>query len=141
MGRKIALGTATEETTAIIPEALSLIEEVEALKRQVEVLVDAFNAINRIRVKDDREEDLEEFHEYDDDMNKDGIPIGTILFGNSTRGGESALIVRESGYSVGGDFYETLSAAAEAVSGVRRSGWTFWKMPDGRNAKETFRRD
>ncbi|RLI56702.1 MAG: hypothetical protein DRO87_07760, partial [Candidatus Thorarchaeota archaeon] len=42
------------------------------------------------------------------------------------------------GFRVGDQIYKSLSAAAEAVSGVRRSGWTFWKLPDGRTAKEAF---
>ena len=73
-------------------------------------------------------------------LNNDGIPIGTILLG-TTKDQTYLLIVDELGeYMVGYTKYTSLSAAAEAVSGVRRSGWTFWKLSDGTTAKESFKR-
>ena len=45
----------------------------------------------------------------------------------------------EDGYYIDNVKYYSLSAAAEAVSGVRRSGWTFWKLVDGTTVKEAFR--
>lgn len=71
-------------------------------------------------------------------LNKDGIPIGMPLFGESTKGGTSHLTVHADRYRIGDKEYDSLSAAAEAVSGVRRSGWTFWKTPEGKSVKEEF---
>jgi len=65
------------------------------------------------------------------------IPEGALLVGK-TRGQMYILRPTPEGFIVGDQTYKSLSAAAEAVSGVRRSGWTFWKLPDGRTAKEAF---
>lgn len=70
--------------------------------------------------------------------NKVEIPEGTILTG-TTRGLNYFMHIKDSGFYVGITRYESLSAAAEGVSGVRRSGWTFWKLPDGKNVKEAFK--
>jgi hypothetical protein len=73
-------------------------------------------------------------------LNKDGIPIGTVCFGATEKSPFlNYLTVEENGYTVGSTLFPSLSAAAEAVSLVRRSGWTFWKMLDGRTLKEAFR--
>jgi hypothetical protein len=71
-------------------------------------------------------------------LNKDGIPVAMPLFGESTKGGKSFLTVHQDRYKIGDKEYDSLSAAAEAVSGVRRSGWTFWKTPEGKSVKEAF---
>ena len=70
-------------------------------------------------------------------LNKDGLPL-YIHFMGVSRGVPYVLLVRPDAYYVGTTPYATLSAAAKAVSGVRRSGWTFWKLPDGRTVKEAF---
>lgn len=71
--------------------------------------------------------------------NKDGIPIGISLLGQS-KAGPRILSVTEDGYHVGLDKYQSLSAAAEAVSGiVRKSGWIFWKLPNGKSLKEVYK--
>jgi len=59
------------------------------------------------------------------------IPVGTRLKG-VTKGTPFWCIVRKDGFYVGINRYESLSAAAQGVSGVRRSGWTFWKFEDGK---------
>ncbi len=66
------------------------------------------------------------------------IPVDTILTGN-TKGLSYFLQVRKDGFYVGETKHESLSAAAEVISGTRRSGWTFWKLPDGRTVKEVFK--
>lgn len=71
------------------------------------------------------------------ELNKDNIPINTLLIGVSM-GRPYILTVNKYDYCVGTKTYDTLSAAAEAVSGNRRSGWVFWKTSDGRTAKEAF---
>lgn len=66
------------------------------------------------------------------------IPEGTVLYGK-TKGLSYFLQVKEGGFYIGKTKYESLSAAAEGVSGVRRSGWSFWRLPDGKTVKEVFR--
>lgn len=62
--------------------------------------------------------------------NKDNLPIGMILKGES-KGQSYTLEITEDGYFTStGEIADTLSQAAEIVSGNRRSGWAFWK--DGR---------
>lgn len=75
-----------------------------------------------------------------ENANKDGIPIGTICFGGTEKSPFIFyLTVEEDGYVVGGQKFASLSAAAETVSQVRRSGWAFWRLLDGRTLKEAFR--
>lgn len=66
------------------------------------------------------------------------IPEGTVLNGKS-KGLSYFLNVKDGAFYVGLTRYESVSAAAEGVSGVRRSGWAFWKFPDGKSIKEAFR--
>ena len=74
------------------------------------------------------------------DLNKDGLPIGAVCYGSTEKSPFLFyLTIEEDGYVVGSTTFGSLSAAAEAVSQVRRSGWTFWKLLDGRTLKEAFR--
>lgn len=74
-----------------------------------------------------------------DSLNRDGIPIGLECWGvTEKRMFLLYLTVEADGYVIGHTKYASLSAAAEVVSGVRRSGWTFWKLDDGRTLKEAF---
>ena len=138
MGQKIALGVAmTGSGVATVGESMTLEEKVTALQRQVEDLVKAFHVVNSVRIKDKRHQEM-----YDNpcfaNANKDGIPIGISLMGTSVKGGVHVLTVNADGYYIGITKFDSLSAAAEVVSGVRRSGWTYWKLPDGRTIKEVF---
>ena len=73
-------------------------------------------------------------------LNKDGIPSGTVCIGATEKSHFLYyLTVDGDSYVVGNQPFSSLSAAAEAVSLVRRSGWTFWKLLDGRTLKEAFR--
>ena len=60
------------------------------------------------------------------------IPVGTRLKG-VTKGTPFWFMVKDDGFYVGITKYGSLSAAAQGVSGVRRSGWSFWKFDDGKN--------
>jgi hypothetical protein len=72
--------------------------------------------------------------------NKDGIPIGTLCIGATEKSHFLFyLTVEADGYAIGSQKFASLSAAAEAASQVRRSGWTFWKLLDGRTLKEAYR--
>ena len=73
-------------------------------------------------------------------VNKDGIPVGTLCIGATEKSHFLFyLTVEAEGYAVGSQKFASLSAAAEAASLVRRSGWTFWKLLDGRTLKEAYR--
>jgi len=75
-----------------------------------------------------------------DNTNKDGIPVGTVCLGATEKSPFLYyLTVEADGYVVGSHNFASLSAAAEAVSLVRRSGWTFWKLVDGTTLKEAYR--
>lgn len=77
--------------------------------------------------------------------NKDGIPYMTKLKAISTVKGEFPegkafeLVVTTKGYEINGQCYNSLSAAAEGVSGNRRNGWEWWKTETGTTAREAFR--
>ncbi|MBD3260780.1 MAG: DUF2924 domain-containing protein [Candidatus Altiarchaeales archaeon] len=65
------------------------------------------------------------------EYNKDNLPIGMVLQGES-KGTHYTLEVLEEGYLCStGEIAKTLSSAAELVSGNRRSGWAFWKDGNG----------
>lgn len=78
-------------------------------------------------------------------INKDGIPYLTKLKAVSTVKGEFPegkdfeLVVTTKGYEINGQCYNSLSAAAEGVSGNRRNGWEWWKTETGTTAREAFR--
>lgn len=135
MGKKIALGSAFTDSTAIISDPISLEERVIVLQQQVEDLIKAFHMINGINTKNLRRRETQDITS---NLNKDGIPIGISLMGASIKGGIRVLTVNNDGYYIGITKYDSLSAAAEAVSDVRRSGWTYWKIPDGRTIKEAY---
>lgn len=137
MGEKIALGAASRSTVMVADESVTLEERVKALQQQVEDLVKAFHTVNSVRIKDKRQQEVYD-NPYITNANKDGIPIGLSLLGSSIKGGIHVLTINADGYYVGITKFDSLSAAAEGVSGVRRSGWTYWKLPDGRTVKEAF---
>ncbi len=69
--------------------------------------------------------------------NKEGLQIGLILRGES-KGRFFTLEVLDDGYCCSdGSIYESLSGAAQGVSGNRRSGWKFWTDVAGTPIGET----
>ncbi len=74
-------------------------------------------------------------------LNKDGIPVNTCYIGYvKTSRHPYILIVNEKGeYTLGAKTFGSLSSAAEYVSGVRRSGWTFWHTLEGIPLKELYK--
>lgn len=136
MGQKIELGKARNIGAGIVTEPIGVEERMSLLENRLTKLTKAFNAVNSAIVKDARQQ--VEYDKTGNYANKDGIPIGISLLGQSTRGGAYVLSIKHNGYYIGTTGYDSLSAAAEAASGVRRSGWTFWKMPDGRTIKEAY---
>lgn len=78
----------------------------------------------------------------DDNKSDNKIPIGTRLKG-MTRGTPFWCVVKKDGFYVGINRYNSLSAAAQGVSGIRRSGWSFWKFDsgkhEGKSVKEVYK--
>jgi len=136
MGDKVALGRATAKAgKATVVKPKSAEDRLTALENMMATLLDLNS-----RIMNGEKSEESSINAYDSlPKNKDGIPIGISLLGQS-RYGPRILSVTENGYYVGSDGYQSLSAAAEAVSGVvRKSGWIFWKLPDGKSIKEVYR--
>jgi len=74
--------------------------------------------------------------------NKDGIPLNSTYIGYTKKSKIPFILsVDKNGrYFIKNIEFESLSAAAEYVSGVRRSGWSFWKnINNGKTLKEMFK--
>ena len=138
--KDIALGKACSTSLGVITRPVSTEERLSTIEKWLVELTTAFNMVNRYRLKDKRTVNKSDKQIIAGDLNKDGIEVGSSFIGESQNAGIFVLTVRANGYYVGETPYASLSAAAEAVSGVRRSGWTFWKLMDGRTLKEAFRR-
>jgi hypothetical protein len=116
---------------AVVPRTLD--ERVALLEAMVK---------NLQLINDDlmREKSGGESNAYSDSFNRQGIPLGTCLIGTVRGTAPRVLTVTKDGYFVGKTQFASLSAAAEAVSGItRKSGWVFWKLADGRTVKEAFK--
>jgi hypothetical protein len=119
-------------------------EKINEMQQQILHLTSAFDSLARMvkELRDDyrrdKDEKLNGLMEEKKKAGKAEIPEGTVLIG-TTKGLSYFLQVKEGGFFVGAEKYESLSAAAEGVSGVRRSGWTFWKLSDGRSIKEVYK--
>ena len=74
--------------------------------------------------------------------NKDGIPLNGAFIGYTQASPWPYILIvdNDGSYRVGNKTYASLSAAAEDVSGVRRSGWVFWELLDGRTLKEVYKK-
>jgi hypothetical protein len=108
---------------SIVAQPVTLEERLETVTKRVDELTKSFNAMHSSVVKNSHV--------------PANIPPGTLLFGRSGKK-EAILVVTETGFFIGQTRYNSLSAAARIVSGIRRSGWAFWKTADGRTAKEVF---
>jgi hypothetical protein len=143
----VALGedVAEEEVVEVLDDRpRSDTERITALEQRIYYLTNCldslFTMVKEVRDDANKEEDHNLNHVIEEKKKADKveIPEGTVLTGE-TRGLPYFLKVRDGGFYVGITKYDSLSAAAEGVSGVRRSGWTFWKLPDGKTVKEAFK--
>lgn len=135
MGDKVALGMAAVKSgTVLVVKPKSTEDRIDALENMIATLIDLNSRLVAVKPE------TKPMNAYDNiSRNKDGIPIGISLIGQSSFG-TRILTVRKDGYFVGAIQYPSLSAAAEAVSGVvRKSGWVFWKLPNGKSLKEVYR--
>jgi len=144
----VALGADIEEAElveAVEEQPGTLDEQVVVLRDRVRYLTNAmdsmFSMVKELRddVNQEKDRNLTAVIEEKKKENKIEIPEGTVFTGQ-TKGLPYFLQVKDGGFYVGITRYDSLSAAAEGVSGVRRSGWTFWKLPDGKTVKEVFKR-
>jgi len=128
------------QATAVKPVTkLSDEERIRLLEKQVEDILRIIMVL-KARAQPTKSKTQIEL-EAPQGLNKDGIPIGLVCIGETEKKQfPICMTVKEKSYQVGMEEYQSLSAAAEAVSGVRRSGWTFWKLPDGRTLKEALRK-
>ncbi len=111
----------TRVTATLIPAPRRLLEEkIAGLEKKILEL-------------DCRVETMSPDFEPETGENKENIPIGTVLRGES-KGQRYTLEVLDEGYLCSdGSIYQSLSGAALGVSGNRRSGWRFWKNVEDRS--------
>lgn len=143
--RKIALGEDIEDTGMVDllrQEPNSLEDRVEFLEAKLGHLILAVDslaiAFKQLRDATNVKQDKAINEEIAKTKSDAQIPVGTELVGQSN-GLTYWCIVKEDGFWVGNTNYQSLSAAAQGVSGVRRSGWTFWKLPNGQTVKEVYK--
>lgn len=91
---------------------------------------DSGNKEDVVEEKRVEKEEADDFIGINKRLNKDMIPINSILTG-IVNGVPHVLYVHRNSYTVGNKSYETLSGAAKGVTGKRRNGWEFWRTPDG----------
>lgn len=141
LGEDIADGEVVE---VIEEQSKTDTEKIKALEQHVYHLTNSldnlFMMVKNLRDDINKEEDrgIQNVIEKKKKENRIEIPEGTVLTGK-TKGLSYFLQVKKGGFNVGVTRYDSLSAAAEGVSGVRRSGWTFWCLPDGKTVKEAFK--
>ena len=147
MGEKVPLGKsyAAAIGMSVARGKLSDEERLSVLEQQVAYMTTIITALRvrlkkgspRVKVPKAEEEIPAPFGK-----NKDGLPIGLVCIGETEKNTfPLCMTVAEDGYVLGMKTYPSVSAAAEAVSFVRRSGWAFWKIPDGRTLKEVFKKE
>jgi len=142
--RCVALGEEgpEAEVVEVVPPPANDHEKLNILEQRINQLslsIDSIHSIlKRLRDLIEGKKDGDITQKIEQVKSQHKIPEGTVLSG-VTRGVPYYLEVKDGSFFVGITKYETLSAAAAGVSGVRRSGWTFWKLPDGRTVKEVFK--
>jgi len=133
MAKKIALGQAVKSSGIAITASkkeLSDQERISILEQQIDHMQRMIQSLK-----------MKETLNNSSNLNKDGIPIGLECWGTTENTPYfQTLEVEIDGYRIGNFKYASLSAAAEAVSGVRRSGWVFWKVPTGETLKELYKK-
>lgn len=137
MGKRLVpLGAAIQKQEAVAATDATLEQRIGVLEQRISQLTAMFNEVNMLRMKEKRAAASLKLDQTG--VNKDGIPINISLVGHSTKYGTKFLFVLEEGYSFCGQIYQSLSAAAEAASGVRRSGWAYWRTANDRTVKEEY---
>ena len=139
--KAVALGEDFEaEIHRVDEEPLSIDQRVDFLevvvKRHTASLDSLYSIVKEIRECTVNQDQIDKQIEVTKD--NDEIPVGTVLKG-MTRGIPFWCVVKGDGFYVGIQRYDSLSSAAQAVSGVRRSGWTFWRFDNGKHEGKTVK--
>lgn len=144
----VALGAedTSDDVAQVIPtpESANVEDRVAAMEERLLYITNAidslFQIVKGLRDKAGKDHDAQVVKtiEKKKKEQKIEIPEDTILEATS-RGLSYFCTVKSDGFYIGETRHESLSAAAQAVSGVRRSGWTFWKLPDGKTVKEVYK--
>lgn len=116
-----------------------LVKQLEDFKLQLDSMAQIFRLLRKTAAKS--KSSPAEAAEAEPLFNHDGLPLNSSYIGLTSKSQYPyILMVDEDGaYRVGNEKFASLSAAAEHVSGVRRSGWTFWSLFDGRTLKEVYK--
>lgn len=120
-----------------VPGALK--DEIADLKLKLDSITEMFYLLRK-RYSKSKEQSVDKI--IDGALfNKDGIPLNSSFIGftQNSRYPYILIIDANGDYKVGNNTFTSLSSSAEFVSGVRRSGWTFWKLLDGRTLKEVYK--
>jgi hypothetical protein len=144
MVKKISIGHGVDKKYSgiVATEPITTEQRISILEAKLEAII---VAVTVLQLLDKPITNHQNAYEGTENPNKDGLPIGLMLVGTS-KSINHILMVEELEYSIVSMFegppisFPSLSAAAEAVSGVRRSGWAFWKLEDGRSVKDVFRK-
>ncbi len=147
--RYVALGEDDADVVEALPvqqdEPQTIEERIANIQRQVTALacsVDSWQTIMKELIDEKRKErnaGLAAMIEKKRNEGKAEIPEGIELHGTSQEI-TFYCVVKPDGFYVGARRFGSLSAAATDVSGgTRRSGWVFWKLPDGRTVKDAYK--
>jgi hypothetical protein len=119
-----------------LEERMSLIElKFEQIVKAIDSL---FVSIKEVRDKMYAKKDKVIEYVIEKNKSSERIPVGTQMYG-TTNGLTYWCEAKEDGFYVGTTKYPSVSAAAEGVSKVRRSGWVFWHLMNGKTLKEVFK--
>jgi hypothetical protein len=131
LGEDVVEGVELDREPHTIEERVTFLEQ--TIKQHTISLDSLYTIVKELQNNREHQEQVEEIDKAIEVNKSDNrIPVGTRLKG-TTKGTPFWCIVKDDGFYVGITKYESLSAAAQGVSGVRRSGWTFWKFEDGKN--------
>lgn len=141
---KLTLGKGAKDVVGIITKPQTVEQRVAVLESQLKAMTHAFYSVRRVLEKEKQMTGEDAYNPgipITVTVNRDGIPIDTILMG-ITEFAPFILNVGNDGlYYVNNVGYQSLSAAAAAVGApVRKSGWRFWKTLDGSPVKDVYRK-
>ena len=141
MKKRISLGGTTTVDTPSNETNADLKLKLEEFTIKLDSMASMLRLIRKQATKKYKEQSGEEVIEEENLMNKDGIPLNTVYTGITSKSPYPYILIVDGNgdYKIGEKSFDSLSMAAEFVSGVRRSGWTFWKTFDGRTIKEVFK--
>lgn len=142
MQKTLPLGGKTQVADPNKNKDNNLNNQLKDLKLKLESFTEMFRMLRKQADKKYlSEKQAEQVVEEGDVVNKDGLPLKTSYIGITSKSPYPYMLLVDidGTYKVGNKEFTSLSSAAEFVSGVRRSGWTFWRLLDGRTIKEVYR--